>query len=93
MAELDGTAVPARADRVVQAAVDGDLVLLSPKDFAYFGTTGTGDPVWALIDGTRTFDEIVDALEQRYSAAPGVIRTQASEFIDALVAAGLVDLT
>ena len=93
MADLAGSAVPRRVDRVVQAEVDGELVLLSPKDFAYFGTTGAGDPVWALIDGLRTFDEIVDALEQRFSAEPGVIRTQTSDFIDALVAAGLVDVS
>ena len=29
-----------RVDRVVQAEVDGELVLMSPKDYAYFGTEG-----------------------------------------------------
>jgi len=92
MADLAGSAVPRRVDRVVQAEVDGDLVLMSPKDFAYFGTEGTGDPVWALIDGVRSFDGIVAELESRYEAEPGVIRAQTAEFVDALISVGLVEL-
>ncbi len=93
MSEIAGSAVPRRADRVVQAAVDGELVLMSPKDFAYFGTAGAGDPVWELIDGERSVDQIVAELEARFVADPGVIRTQTLSFIDALVAAGLATLT
>lgn len=92
MAELAGSVVPRRADRVVQAQVDGELVLLSPKDFAYFGALGTGEPVWELIDGVRSLDAIVAELEAGYEAPPGVIRAQCAEFVDALAAAGLVTL-
>ena len=90
MADVLGSSVPRRADRVVQAEVDGELVLMSPRDFAYFGTQGTGDPVWALVDGVRDVDAIVSELEERYMAEPGVIRAQTVEFLDALAAAGLV---
>ena len=77
---------------MVQAEVDGELVLMSPKDFAYFGTAGAGDAVWALVDGTRTIDELVATLESTHSADPGVIRRQTSDYLDALVAAGLVEI-
>lgn len=77
-------------DRVVQAAVDGELVLMSPKDFAYFGTAGVGDAIWELVDGQRSVDQIVALLEARYAAGESLIRTQACDFIEALVAAGLV---
>ena len=92
MSEPAGSAVPRRVDRVVQAEVDGELVLLSPKDFAYFGTAGAGDRVWELVDGRRSVDEIVADLESRFGAEPGVIRAQTVAFIDALAAAGLVAL-
>ena len=92
MDELDGGRVPQRVERVVQAEVDGDLVLMSPKDFGYFGTQGTGDLVWSLIDGRRSIDAIVADLESRYSAEPGVIAAQTTEFISALISAGLVRL-
>ncbi len=57
MPDLPGSTVLRRVDRVVQAEVDGDLVLMSPRDFAYFGTEGAGEPVWALIDGERLVRE------------------------------------
>ena len=84
--------MPRRAPRVVQAEVDGELVLMSPRDFAYFGTQGAGDTVWTLIDGQRSVDEIVGALSSAYAAHHEQIRAQTTEFIDALVAVGLVEL-
>ena len=37
--------VPVRTVGAVEAEVDGERILLSPKDFAYFGLTGAGAPV------------------------------------------------
>ncbi len=82
--------VPARVLGSVDADVDGQRVVLSPKDFAYFGINGSGAPVWDLIDGSRTVDDIVAALEGEYVAPEGTIRTEALAFLDALIAAGLV---
>lgn len=88
----DGSVVPRRLDRVIQAEVDGDLVLLSPKDYSYFGATGVGADVWDRIDGTRSLDEIIRDLELEFEAEDGAIRADTLEFVDALVAAGLVEL-
>lgn len=85
--------VPTRVVGAVQAEVDGELILLSPKDFSYFGAAGTGGPVWGLVDGTRTVGQIITELEAQYEANPGVIRAETVEFIDALRAAGLVEFT
>lgn len=83
--------LPTRVTGSVQAEVDGELILLSPKDFSYFGAAGTGGPVWDLVDGTRTVGQIVAELESQYEAEPGVIRAETVEFIDALREAGLVE--
>lgn len=91
-ASLAGAQVPRRASGAVQAEVDGELILLSPKDFTYFGAQGTGAPVWELVDGERSIDTIVAELESRYEAEPGVIRTETLEYLDALVAAGLIEV-
>ena len=82
--------VPTRIPGSVDADVDGQRVVLSPKDFAYFGIEGSGAPVWDLIDGARTIDDIVASLEAEYEAPEGTIRTETLAFLDALVAAGLV---
>lgn len=91
-APITGDQVPRYATGAVQAEVDGELILLSPKDFAYFGATGSGSPVWDLIDGERTVDAIVADLETRFEAEPGVVRKDTCDFIEALVAAGLVEV-
>jgi hypothetical protein len=83
--------VPARKLGAVQAEVDGEVILLSPTDFSYFGATGTGGPVWELIDGERTVGRIISDLESAYDAPSGVIRAETIEFIEALEAAGLLE--
>lgn len=84
--------IPTRVVGAVEAEVDGERILLSPKDFSYFGLTGTGAPVWDLIDGARSVDTIIATLEGTFDAPDGQIRAETDEFIDALAAAGLVEL-
>lgn len=86
---LTGTTVLARATGAVEAEVDGERILLSPRDFSYFGLTGSGSHVWDLIDGGRSIDDIVALLEGEFEAEDGMIRSDVMEFVDALVAAGL----
>ena len=90
--EVAGPDVLARSTGTVEAEVDGERVLLSPKDFSYFGLAGAGAPVWDLIDGEASVDAIVAALEAEFMAEPGVIRHETLEFVDALLAAGLIEV-
>ncbi|MGV1005393.1 MAG: PqqD family protein [Candidatus Nanopelagicales bacterium] len=82
--------VPVRAQGTLEAEVDGERVLLSPRDFTYFGLVGSGEHVWDLIDGQRDTDALVAELIRSLQAPAGTIERQATEFIDTLVAAGLV---
>jgi len=76
----------------VQAEVDGELVLLSPADYGYFGAEGPGPDIWALVDGERSVDEIVAALASSFSTPPEEIVGDVVYFVTALVAAGLVEV-
>ena len=89
--ELTDDVVLRRVSGAVEAEVDGDRILLSPKDFSYFGLQGTGAPVWDLIDGERSVGQIIAELEAQYEADSGVIRADTLEYLDALVASGLVE--
>ena len=91
MSEFHGAMVPRRPIGAVDSVVDGELVLLSPKDFGFFGAEGSGDAVWALIDGERSIDAIVAALEADHDAEPGVIRADTLAYLEALEAAGLIE--
>ena len=88
--ELHDQTVPRRVDGAIEAEVDGDLVLLSPHQLQYFAADGEGPEIWGLIDGERSFGEIVTTLEGRFDAPEGVIRSETATYLETLHAAGLI---
>lgn len=91
--EFDDSSVPTRSEGALEAEVDGELILLSPKDFMYFGAQGAGGPVWASVDGQHTVGQIIDELVERFQADPEVIRSETIDFLDALRAAALIEFS
>jgi hypothetical protein len=51
----------------------------------------SGAKIWALCDGTRTVDEIVDVLASCYEAARSQVDRDAREFLAKLVGYGLLN--
>jgi hypothetical protein len=80
----------ARHPDALEAEVDGQRVLMSPKDFAYFGLVDTGALVWDRIDGTTSLDDLVTALAVEFKADQAQVRHDVVDFVSALEAAGLV---
>jgi len=72
--------------------LDEGGVLLSTADEVYFGVNPVGAQIWALLPPlSSTFGELCAALEQRYpDAGSERIRIDAQEFLEALIASGLV---
>jgi hypothetical protein len=72
--------------------LDEGGVLLSTTDEVYFGVNPVGARIWALLPPvSHTFGELCSALEQHYpDAGPHRIRADAQEFLEALIASGLV---
>lgn len=72
--------------------LDEGGVLLSTTDEVYFGVNPVGARIWALLPPvSRTFGELCSELERHYpDAGADRIRTDAQEFIEALIASGLV---
>jgi hypothetical protein len=72
--------------------LDEGGVLLSTTDEVYFGVNPVGAQIWALLPPlSRTFGELCAALEQKYpDAGSERIRIDAQEFLEALIASGLV---
>jgi hypothetical protein len=87
---MEMSAVPVRCTDVVEAEVDGQRVVMSPHDYAYFGLAGTGAQVWDRLDGVASVGEIVDALAGEFGADAAQVRGDVVEFVDALQAAGLL---
>lgn len=89
---IRGNDVPQRVEGTIEATVDGDIVVLSPKDYMYFGMDGSGVNIWEWIDGQRSVDDIVIGLIEQFQGDPDVIRADTLAYIESLVAAGLVQL-
>lgn len=72
--------------------LDEGGVLLSTTDEVYFGVNPVGARIWALLPPvSQTFGELCRALEQHYPEAGSErIRADAQEFLEALIASGLV---
>jgi hypothetical protein len=72
--------------------LDEGGVLLSTADEVYFGVNPVGAQIWALLPPlSSTFGELCAALQKKYpDAGPEQIRTDAQDFLQALIASGLV---
>ena len=72
--------------------LDEGGVLLSTTDEVYFGVNPVGAQIWALLPPlSSTFGELCTALEQKYpDAGAEQIRMDAQDFLNALIASGLV---
>ena len=75
----------------VEAEVDGQRVVMSPRDFGYFGLEGTGAAVWDRLAATTSFGDLVAGLARDYDTEPDTVRADVTDFVDALDAAGLLD--
>jgi hypothetical protein len=82
--------IPTRHAEALEAEVDGERVLMSPKNFAYFGLMDTGALVWDRIDGSTSIGEMIAALVSEFDADETTVRSDVTEFISALDAAGLL---
>ncbi len=87
---MDMSRVLVRSVDVLEATVDGDRVLMSGRDFAYFGLVDTGALVWDRIDGQTSFGDLVRALAAEFGADEAQVGHDVAEFVSALDAAGLL---
>lgn len=74
----------------VEAEVDGQRVVMSPRDFGYFGLEGTGAAVWDRLAEPTVVDELVTDLASTYDAPVDTVRADVEEFLSALDTAGLL---
>lgn len=87
---MDMSRVLVRSGDVLEATVDGDRVLMSGRDFAYFGLVATGAAVWDRIDGRTSLGDLVRALAAEFAADEAQVGRDVVDFVSALDAAGLL---
>jgi Coenzyme PQQ synthesis protein D (PqqD) len=62
------TTIASRSPTILAAEVDGEIVMLSVNEGAYFGLDCIGSDIWRRLDLPISFGELVDRLTAEYDA-------------------------
>ena len=81
----------ARRVRLQIDAVSGNPVLLHQEAITVLNQTGY--EIVRLCDGTRTLPEIIQDLENRYSAAKSILSREVLKYIEDMNRKGLIEWT
>jgi hypothetical protein len=78
---------------VAAREVGDGAVLVNMNSGGCFELNRVGAEIWRLLQKKTTIADICEALAGRYPVAPDVLATDARDVIDALVRAGLVEVS
>jgi Coenzyme PQQ synthesis protein D (PqqD) len=87
---LTAESVVAQDTEPVVARVDGDVVMLSEREGAYFGLNGVGSKIWELIAQPRTVGDICQSLSAVYEVDDATLMREVTDFLRLLLARKLV---
>lgn len=77
-------------DSVVFSPLDGSVALLDTERNVYYTLDGVGPFLWKQLSDGRSFSELCQAVELEYAVEPDVVRTDVSEWLGEMAAAGLI---
>ena len=80
------------AERIAEAVVDGEMILMDLHSGKFFGLRGTALAIWQLIDGTRSEVEIKAALHDDYAVDAATCDREVDAFLASLGNAGLLQI-
>ncbi len=79
-----------RTDKMLTAALNDELVMMSVELGHYFSLNAVGTRIWELLETPRSFDALLATLTEEYEAEPEVIRSEVGNFLARLESEGLV---
>lgn len=79
-----------RADGLLTADVDRELLMMSVEQGRYFNLNSVGSRIWELLAAPVAVDGLVDALTAEYDVAPDAARREVERFLGALHERGLL---
>lgn len=85
-----GTALLERSPAVVAADVDGELLVMSIENGAYYALNDAGAEVWSRIEQPCTFDALVDALARTYDADRATIAVGVQAVLERMLERNIV---
>ncbi len=79
-----------RTDKILTAAINDELVMMSVELGQYFGLNSVGLHIWSLLETPKSFDAIVAILTAEYDGDAEVIRSEVAVFLARLESEGLL---
>lgn len=90
--ELSPATVLVAARDQVSTELEGEAVILSLADEAYYGLDGAGALVWSLLAEPRTLAALRDAVVARYEVAPADAERDLAALLHELLERRLVEV-
>ena len=80
-----------RNNDIAWRIIEGEALVVSPKDSLVYPLNDVGTRVWELLDGKRAVSEIGAVICEEFDADETTIRKDIADFVENLLKAGLVD--
>ena len=87
---VDNPMVLVKSSEAVFRVVDGEAVIVEPRNGMVNVLSGVGTRIWELLDGARNVSEIAGILQDEYEVSREQAESDAREFLEDLKSKGLV---
>ena len=83
---------PVRSKNTAFRVVDGEAVVISPKEGDVRVLNIVGSVIWEMCDGKNTVTDLVDRVMQKFDVKKSVALADVEEFMQELVKEGMLEL-
>jgi hypothetical protein len=87
---IGNDAVVGRAEGLMSAPVDGDIVFLNPGTDSYVALDAIGRRIWELLDPPLRVGELMAALTTEFNADASVVAADVAAFLAELQREGML---
>jgi hypothetical protein len=85
------TAITKRLERLTEAEIDDEIVVMLIDKGEFFSLSGTAVAIWRLIDGTRDRPALNRELAAEFEVPEQQVAADVDEFLARLQGLGLID--
>ncbi len=90
--KIDNSVTFVRSSKPVETTVGSEVVLMTLESGECLGLGETGSDVWRLLGQPTRLEPVVQALEEKYNAPPGVIEQDVVELLEEMLQRQLIEV-
>ena len=79
-----------RNEEIAWRVIDGEALLVDPKDSRIYPLNTVGTAIWELLDGRKRCGDIAAAISEEFEADESAIQKDVRKFLEDMVEKGLV---